>query len=81
MDICDHARTWHKVLLRILRVDPAFDSMSGDLNVFLTDRERFPRRNPDLFFDEIHVRDSLRHRMLHLDPRIHFHKIEIFIFI
>ena len=81
MDICDHARAWHKVLLRILRVDPALNGMAGDLNVLLAHGERFPRRDLDLLFDEVHVRDSLRHRMLHLDPRIHFHKIEIFIFI
>ena len=55
--------------------------MPGDPDIFLAHRERLTGGDPDLLLDEIHIGDRLRYRVFHLDPRVHFHEIEIFLFI
>ena len=36
-----------------------------------------PRRHPELPLDQIPARHLLRHRMLHLQPRVHFQELEV----
>ena len=81
MDIGDLSRTRHKIFRRIFGVDPAFDGVSGEMDVILCHRQPLASRDLDLFFDQIQPCHHLRNRVLHLDPGVHFHKIEIFIFI
>lgn len=51
--------------------------MAGERNVLLLQRQRLAARNTQLKFDQIEARDGLRHRMLDLQPRVHFHEIVI----
>ena len=81
MDIGDLSRTRHKILRRIFGIDPAFDGVSGEMDVILCHRQPLASRDLDLFFDQIQPCHHLRNWVLHLDPGVHFHKIEIFIFI
>ena len=40
-------------------------------------RDRIPRSNTDLLFDQFTAHHLLGHRMLYLNPGIHLHEIEI----
>ena len=72
----------HKVLLRILRVDPALDRMPGDPDIFLAHRGS---GSPEAILicslmRSISVTDSVTGCSTWI-PRVHFHEIEIFLFI
>ena len=69
------------MLIRVFGIDPALNGMAGDLDILLGHRQRLPRRDPDLLLNKVQIRHCLGHRMLHLDPGIHFHEIKFFIFI
>ena len=45
----DLARRRHEILVRILRVDAAFDRVARKANIVLIERQRFPRSHRDLF--------------------------------
>ena len=51
--------------------------MSCDLDVLLLIAQRPAVRDADLLFHKIDPGHPLCYRMLHLDPRVHFHKIKI----
>lgn len=51
--------------------------MSIDLHMALRLGNPFPRGNQELLLDQVDARDFFCHRMLHLNPRIHFHEIEL----
>ena len=70
-------RTRPEILRRILRINPALNRMPRKPDLPLRHRQRHPRSHPKLLLNQIHPRDPLRHRMLHLNPRIHLHKIKI----
>src|SRR5690606_37284387 len=52
-------------------------SMSADMKLLLRQRKGFSLCNRDLFFDKINSSDHLGNGMFHLEPGIHFQKIEI----
>ena len=60
---------------RIFRAQPRLDSVTVQLDFGLL-RQLFARRHAQLQLDEIEARDHLRHRMLDLKPRVHFHEPE-----
>ncbi len=64
-----------KIVVRVLRIDPTLDRVH--LRNIITTRNFIPRRNQDLLLDEIVIDHLLRHTMLHLNPRVHFHEIEV----
>ena len=81
VDVGDQARAGHEVFRRVLGVDPALDGVALDDHILLAHAEFFPRGNADLLFDQVHSGHHLGHRVLHLDSGVHFHKIEIFVFV
>ena len=56
---------------RMLGVDAALDGMSLDAYGFLRERQLLAGRDPELGLDDVDAGDELRHRMLHLQPRVH----------
>src|SRR5690554_1585158 len=79
MEVGDFTRRRPKVVEGILCIDTAFYGMHGWLIVF--SRNRNPGSHLYLFFDQIKIDYFFSDRMLHLNPRIHFHKIEITVLI
>ena len=77
MQVFHDTRARHEVLRRDFRVDAALDGMSTRLHILLREAQRFARRDTDLFDDEIGAGHHLRHAMLHLDSRVHLHKVEV----
>jgi hypothetical protein len=61
----------------ILRAQPHLDGVAGEFDVFLLQRERLARGDAQLQFDQIQPGDRLRHGVLNLQPRVHFHEIEL----
>ena len=62
---------------RVLGIDPTLDTCTVEGDFFLRIAERLSRRDADLLFDEIDAGDHFRHRMLHLDARVHLHEVEL----
>ena len=61
----------------VFRIDPAFNGMPVQMNVTLLVPEGQACGDPDLFPDQVHACHLLCHRMLHLNPRIHFDEIKM----
>src|SRR5690242_14139700 len=59
---------------RVLRVDPALDRVTAELDVLLPHRERLAERDEDLLADEIEPGDHLGDGVLDLDSRVHLHE-------
>ena len=64
-------------MLRVLGVDARLDRRAGAGDLSLSERQRLPRRDPELPFDEIEAGHRLGHRMLDLEPGVHLEKIEV----
>ena len=63
-----------KALRSVLRVDAALDRMAAKLDVCLVERQPLAAGDPDLFAYEVDARHLLRHGVLDLDARVHFHE-------
>ncbi|MNV87685.1 hypothetical protein D3C71_1818270 [compost metagenome] len=79
VEVGDFSRARSEVVKRIFSIDPAFDRVhirqvifSGDWN----SRSYF-----NLFFDQVVVDHFFCYRVFHLDTGIHFHEIEVAVFI
>ena len=59
---------------RIFRIKPRFDGVAVDEQLFLLQRDRLAARHAQLPFDQVDPGDLLGHRMLDLQPRVHFHE-------
>ena len=55
--------------------------MAVELDVFLPHGKLLARRDPDLMFDEVEAGDHLRHRVLNLQPGVHFYEVELAVLI
>ncbi len=55
--------------------------MSSDQDVFLLERKPLSRRDSDLQLDQVQPRDQFRHRMLHLQPRVHLQEIKVLLLV
>ena len=55
--------------------------MAGEPHFVLGIGKRLPGSDPDLLFYQINPGHPFGHRMLYLDPGIHFHKIKVSIFL
>src|SRR6185437_1962707 len=77
VEIGDLPRPWRKVVIGILRVNPAFYGRSRPANVGLTDTETLARCDPKLPLHQVETGGKLGHRMLDLQARVHFQEIEI----
>ena len=67
---------WHERLLRVLRVDAAFDRASRHDDVLLAQAQPVAAGHRQLEPDQVHAGDGFRDRMLDLDARVHFDEEE-----
>src|SRR6202030_753871 len=65
-----------KIAIRILGVDAPLDRPAVELDVALLERKRLAGRDADHLLDQIDAGDQFGHRMLDLQPRVHFEEIE-----
>src|SRR3989339_1277010 len=79
MKIGNQSRRWSEIIKRIFSIDATLDCMhfrdivfSGDWNA---------RSNFYLFFDQVEVDYLFSYRMLYLYTGIHFHEVEVAVFI
>ena len=73
----DFSRAGGEVVVGVLGVDPAFDRVATRISIEHVMGQGFAGSDADLFLDELAAHDFLGNRVFHLDPGIHFHKIEI----
>src|SRR5436190_23664675 len=73
----DFPGRWQKIPRRIFGVDAALDGVPTYSNVFLSERQALAGGDPQLPLDQIDAGDHLGDRVLDLDARVHFHKIEV----
>ena len=67
--------------LRILGVDPAFDGVAAEYQVFLLHRQVAAVGDADLLAHQVEAGDHLGHRMLDLQPGVHLDEVELAIFV
>jgi hypothetical protein len=72
-----YARLGQELVTGIFGVKPHLDRMSGKLDVVLNEGEGQPRCHVDLKVDEVDPRHALGHRMLDLQPGVHFQEVEL----
>src|SRR6516162_2380890 len=77
----DHSGTWLEIFFRIFRIDPAFDRMTARLSIGHVIGEMGATRDPDLLLHQVAPIHFFGHGMLHLDPCIHLHEIEMTILV
>ena len=61
----------------VFRAQPHLDGVTGELDIFLHKPQRLAAGDAQLQFDEIETGDRLGNGMLDLQPRVHFHEIEL----
>src|SRR5581483_4273215 len=66
-----------EVPVRVLRVDAAFHGGAVPYDVLLTHAERVAGRDAQLLLHQVHARDELGDRVLHLDPAVDLHEGEL----
>src|SRR5882757_7265153 len=71
---CDASGGRHKCF-RIFGIDTALDSVSAEMNFAHSVVQLFAGRDANLGFDQVRASDKLGDRVLDLDARIHFDKI------
>ena len=71
------ARTGEEARLGPLGIDARLEGMPRERELVLPHWERVARRREDLPLDEIDTRHHLGDRVLHLQPRVHLHKVEL----
>ena len=72
----DSSRRRAEIFLGIFSIDPALNGVSLDPDILLSDLKRHSGSDLQLLLYKIDTCYPLCHRMLHLDPCIHFHKPE-----
>src|SRR4029077_13062777 len=72
-----HTGSRHELLCRILGVDPAFDRVTLEWDLVLTDAHLLPRGDADHLAHEVDTSHHLGGRMLDLDPCVHLDEEEI----
>ena len=77
----DFAWIGHEIMLGILGINPAFDGMTGLRDVTLSPRQIATCRHFDLGFHQVDSNHPFRDRVLDLESRIHFEKIEVFLLV
>ena len=78
---CDLTWRWKEAIVRVFGVYTALDGMAAQLNLFLPEGQRHALSNAYLQMDKIQPGNQLRDRMLHLQTRIHFKKVEVLLLI
>src|SRR5260221_2871111 len=68
-----------EIVVRIFRIDTAFDGMP--LGLVIQTADTIAGGYLDLLLNKIEVDDFLRHTMFYLDTGIHFHEVEVTMFV
>src|SRR5688572_6545880 len=79
--VCNASSGRQEVVVWVLCVDPTLNGMPVELYVLLLVAQRTPARHSDLLLDNINTRHHFRHRVLHLQARVHLKEIKIFILV
>jgi hypothetical protein len=66
-----------EVAIGVLGVKPAFDGPAGQRDVVLRKRQLLARRHADHLLHQVDTGDQLRHRMFHLQARVHLEEVEV----
>ena len=61
----------------VFRAQPHLDGVAGEFDILLHQPERLAAGDAQLQFDQIEPGDRLGDGMLDLQPRVHFHEIEL----
>ncbi|MCY1518629.1 hypothetical protein D9M68_533520 [compost metagenome] len=72
----DAAYLRHEACRRIFGAHAQFDRMALKAHVVLRKAQRLALGHAQLLLDEVQPRDQLRHAVLDLQPRVHFHEVE-----
>src|SRR6476469_5042033 len=70
-----------KVPIGVFSVDATFDGMTSQSTTVTQEAHRLARRHPDLFLDYVEAGHHLGHRMLHLNPGVHLHEVELSVWV
>ncbi len=73
----DGAGRGKEVVVRILGIHTAFQRMSAELYVGLSEGELLPRGHAKLQLHQVQAGDHLGDRVLHLQPGVHLQKVEV----
>ncbi|KAF5069363.1 hypothetical protein DSECCO2_233500 [anaerobic digester metagenome] len=73
----DGSRTGHKVAVRILGIDPAFNRMTALFQLILFERHYKTIGDVDHFLYQVNADHTFRDGMLHLQAGVHFKKVII----
>src|SRR3546814_4586143 len=71
---CERAGRGDEALRRVLGIEARLHRPAVDREFVLRQRDRLARRDAQLPFDKVDAGDLLGHRMLDLQPRVHFHE-------
>ena len=71
------AWTGAEIRRRVLRIDAALYGVARDMHRLLGHREGQTGCNPQLFPHQVHAAHHFRDAMLHLNPGVHLHKVEM----
>ena len=67
----------HEAAVRVLGVDAHLDRVAVDAHVLLRERQRLAGRDADAGLHDVHARDHLGHRVLHLHAGVHLEHVEV----
>ena len=70
---------WQEIAQWIFSIDPALNRPPTAPNVLLRERELLACRDPNHLLDQIQSGNAFGHRMLDLQPGVHFQKIEVLV--
>ena len=73
----DGARAWREIVVGGLGIDAALDRMPARSGFEHMVRERLAGCDADLLLDQLAAHHLFGDRVLDLDPRVHFHEVEI----
>ncbi len=79
LQVRHHTGAWPKIVDRILSIDPAFDCMAVEPDLFLTVSQRESRGQSYLLLNQVDPCNSLGNRVFNLNTCIHFHEVELLI--
>ena len=71
------SRLWQELLCGVFRVHTALDRVPALRQRRLRPPERLTGRHAHLRMHQVHTCDGLRHRVLHLQARVHLEEVEL----
>ncbi len=72
----DPAGLRQEAAVGVFGIEPDLDGVTGEPHLLLAERQALAARDPELPLDEVETGDRLGHRVLDLQPGVHFEKVE-----